>query len=173
MGSGKPLYGYRLDPISKRYNAFGPEALVIKHMFMYVSLGYTLHQTAEILNTLGARTRNGCVFTPDWILKHILDSRYKGNDLFETIVSPQIFNWVAKAIQSNCEQDNDATYNSKKMRKRSVYTDLFYVRNDEEGKPRLIKIMNGDLRQYIKLCQGEFITPENTQYYKPKKHSKT
>lgn len=79
MGSGKPLYGYRLDPISKRYNAFGPEALVIKHMFMYVSLGYTLHQTAEILNTLGARTRNGCVFTPDWILKHILDSRYKGN----------------------------------------------------------------------------------------------
>ncbi len=61
MGSGKPLYGYRLDPISKRYNAFGPEALVIKHMFMYVSLGYTLHQTAEILNTLGARTRNGCV----------------------------------------------------------------------------------------------------------------
>ena len=173
MGSGKPLYGYRLDPISKRYNAFGPEALVIKHMFMYVSLGYTLHQTAEILNTLGARTRNGCVFTPDWILKHILDSRYKGNDLFETIISPTIFNSVSKAIQTNCEQDNDATYCSKKMRKRSVYTDVFYVRSDEDGKSHLIKIMNGDLRQYIKLCQGESITPENTQHYKPKKHSKT
>ena len=172
MGSGKPLYGYRLDPVTKKYSAFGAEALVVKHIFMYVSLGYTLHQTAEILNTLGARTRNGYVFTPDWLLKHILDSRYKGNDLFETIVSPQIFNWVAKAIQADCKQDSDATDTSKKMRKRSVYTDVFYVRNDD-GKPQLTKIMNGDLRQYIKLCQGESITPENTQHYKPKKHSKT
>lgn len=156
---GRPLFGYRFDAAKDKYVVVPNEAIIIKHMYMYVCLGYTAHQTAQILNALGSRTRKGKKLTTEWVTRHLTRSAYAGKSQsslfvadireYDAIVSQAVFKEASYLISQSI---ND-------QRAKQPHTKLCYVYKDpidQKRKPKIV--MDGDLRNFIVLVRGEIIT---------------
>ncbi|MDP4099377.1 recombinase family protein [Paenibacillus sp. P96] len=80
--AGKPAYGYRRNPDSKRLEIYEPEAEVVRYMFKLHREGKSSRRIAEQLNEEGYRPQSAASFQPSTIKRMLQNPVYKGSVVF-------------------------------------------------------------------------------------------
>ena len=85
---GIPLYGYDVDPETKKYIINEHEAGAVRIIFNKIIQGFSYRELAEYLNLLGYRTKIGNKFSATSSFYDILTNpKYKGEYVFNRSVS--------------------------------------------------------------------------------------
>ncbi len=84
---GKPPYGYKVDPITRRYEVDEYEAEAVRLIFQRVCEGIGYNEVITELNHLGYKTRNDNPFGKNSITEILRNEKYKGIYIFNRAAS--------------------------------------------------------------------------------------
>ena len=79
---GRPPYGYKVEPITRRYEINEEEAGAVRLIFQRVCEGFGYTEILTELNTLGYKTRNENPFGKNSITEILRNEKYKGIYIF-------------------------------------------------------------------------------------------
>lgn len=84
---GRPPFGYKVNPTTRRYEIDENEADAVRLIFRQVCEGYGYSEIITELNRLGYRTRNDNPFGKNSITEILRNEKYKGIYIFNRAVS--------------------------------------------------------------------------------------
>jgi len=84
---GKPPFGYKVNPDTRRYEVNEEEAEAVRMIFRQVCEGYGYSEIITELNRLGYKTRNGNPFGKNSISEILRNEKYKGIYIFNRAAS--------------------------------------------------------------------------------------
>ncbi|MDP4099375.1 recombinase family protein [Paenibacillus sp. P96] len=80
---GKPAYGYRRNPVTKRLEIYEPEAAVVRYIFKLYNEGFGSRKIVDILNREGYKPKQANAFQTATIKRIIQNPVYKGTVVFQ------------------------------------------------------------------------------------------
>ncbi|MFB5677457.1 recombinase family protein [Paenibacillus terreus] len=80
---GKPAYGYRRNPDTRRLEIYEPEAKVIRYIFKLYQEGFGNRKIADILKREGYKSAKSNSFCPSTIGRILKNPVYKGTVVFQ------------------------------------------------------------------------------------------
>ncbi|MDD2361679.1 MAG: recombinase family protein [Oscillospiraceae bacterium] len=84
---GRPPFGYKVNPETRRYEVNEEEADAVRLIFRQVCEGHGYSEIITELNRLGYKTRNGNPFGKNSITEILRNEKYKGIYIFNRAVS--------------------------------------------------------------------------------------